>query len=135
MPTYIGRMQWVMIVAVAVGGAGGALARWAISGAINVHRPPGSLPLGTFVANMIGCVVLGFCYIAFQRSSLPPAVRSGITVGLLGALTTFSTYCLESYQLLESRSYGLAAANLLGSVVAGLIGVVFGTLIARAVGL
>jgi CrcB protein len=128
-------MQWLTIMAVAIGGAGGALARWAISSAINVHRPPGSFPLGTFVANMVGCLVLGFCYIAFDRSNLPPALRSGITVGLLGALTTFSTYCLESYQLLESKSYGLAAANLLGSVVVGLIGVVLGTLIARAIGL
>lgn len=126
--------RWTTIAAVALGGAAGALARWAISAAISARRAPGAFPLGTFTVNLIGCVALGFCYIALRQSGLRPEIKAAITVGLLGALTTFSTFCLESYQLLESRSYWYAAGNLAGSVIVGMIGLALGVVIAKTVG-
>ncbi len=122
------------IAAVAMGGAAGALARWAISAAINARRAPGGFPLGTLTVNLLGCVALGFCYIWLRQSGLRPEFKTAMTVGLLGAMTTFSTFCLESYTLMETRSYLYAAGNLVGSVVAGMLGLAVGMVIARAVG-
>jgi fluoride exporter len=53
-------------------------------------------------------------------------------MGFLGAYTTFSTLSLESYRLLEARSYALAAANLLGSMAAGLLALYGGVVVGRA---
>ena len=59
-------------------------------------------------------------------------VRSGLTIGLLGAYTTFSTLSYETYRLLEDGALGLAAANVLGSAAAGLCAVYLGVVAGRA---
>jgi CrcB protein len=59
-------------------------------------------------------------------------LRSALTIGLLGAHTTFSTLSYETYRLLEDGALGLAAANVLGSAAAGLVAVYLGILAGRA---
>jgi fluoride exporter len=66
------------------------------------------------------------------RVALAPWVRASLTIGFLGAYTTFSTLSLESYRLLEARSYALAGTNLIGSVAAGLIALYGGVVLGRA---
>ena len=121
---------WV-IVAVAVGGAAGALARYGLSRWIH-SSGTGGFPWGTLAANILGCLMIGFCYHWLgQRGS--PILRAGIMVGFIGALTTFSTYCLETMNLADSRQLLPAGLNIVGSVVAGLIAVYVGIVAAKMV--
>lgn len=131
----MGRMKHLPIIAaIALGGAIGAVARWAIS--MGVTKASGGMmfPLGTLVVNLFGCVAIGFCYIYFQQRGTPPMHRGFISVGLIGALTTFSTYTIESLDLVEKGLYSYAFFNVVGSVVLGLaaaiIGIVLGKLVA-----
>ena len=125
-------VQPSVIFAIALGGAAGALARFGIGQAVNALRPGAGFPIGTFVANMIGCVLIGFCYVWLgQRGAGTPAFRAGIQVGLIGALTTFSTYSLESLNLLAEREYAPALLNIMGSVVFGLLAAYLGIVIGR----
>lgn len=105
------------LLAVAAGGAIGASLRWLLAGAI--QRASGSaFPWGTFAVNAIGSFALGFLFVyLIERSTYGEIMRLLLTVGLLGAFTTFSTYSLESIRLLEQGALGLAAANVLGQVV------------------
>ena len=123
-----------VIAAVACGGAFGALARFGISQAVAGSRIGTAFPVATFIANMVGCLVIGFCFVWLgERGAGSPALRSGIQIGFLGALTTFSTYSLESLNLLVDRQYGYAAANILGSVVLGLAAAYLGIISGRAI--
>jgi CrcB protein len=67
-----------------------------------------------------------------ERLAVAPWVRASASIGFLGAYTTFSTLSLESYRLLEARSYSLAGANLLGSVAAGMLALYGGVVLGRA---
>jgi fluoride exporter len=119
------------MVAIAVAGALGTLARYGLEGVVS-RRAAGAFPWGTFVVNVSGSFVLGIVFTVLTERWLgAPWLRSALTIGLLGAYTTFSTLSLESYRLLEDRAYGLAAANLLGSMVAGLGAVYAGVVIGR----
>ena len=119
-----------MIAAVALGGAAGALLRWALAAGFQRFSSM-QFPLGTLAANLIGCFAAGLGYIWLVERAANPVLRMGLMVGLLGALTTFSTWNLESLLLLEQRRYGPAAVNLLGSLVLGLIAVALGMALAR----
>ena len=68
-----------------------------------------------------------------ERAILPVDICGPVMIGFIGAYTTFSTYMLESWGLVESGSYGPAIANLAGSVIIGLIAVAAGLAIGRAV--
>jgi fluoride exporter len=120
------------IVAIGIAGSLGALARYGLDGAVS-RRFPSHYPWGTFVVNMSGAFVLGFL-MTLMTEQLPTAswVRSALTIGLLGAYTTFSTLSYETYRLLEDGAVGLAAANMLGSAAAGLVAVYLGVVAARA---
>jgi len=105
------------LAAVAIGGAAGAVMRWLI--ASSVQRLAGtSFPWGTLMVNALGSFLLGFLFVwLLERSSSGELLRMAITVGFLGAFTTFSTYSLESIRLLQSGSFGLASANIIGQIV------------------
>jgi fluoride exporter len=120
------------VAAIAVAGALGALSRYGLEGFVS-RRLPGAFPWGTFVINISGAFVLGLVFtLATERWALAPWLRSAATIGFLGAYTTFSTLSLESYRLLETRSYALAGANLLGSVTAGVLALYGGVVLGRA---
>jgi len=118
-------------VAIGVAGALGALARYGVEGAI--ARRTTSFPWATFVVNVSGSFLLGLVVTLLgERVAVAPWVRSALAIGFLGAYTTFSTLSLESYRLLEARSYVLAGANLLGSVSTGLVALYGGVVLGRA---
>ena len=120
------------IVGIGFAGAAGALARYWLDGAIS--RRAGGFPWGTFVVNVTGSFLLGLVFTALaERTTVDPWVRSSLTIGFLGAYTTFSTLSLESYRLLEDGSYGLAFVNAVGSLAAGLLAVYAGVVLGRAV--
>lgn len=117
---------------IGVAGAAGALSRYALQGIVN-ERTLSAFPYGTFVVNVLGSFILGFLATAgFQRFAMNPSWRTALTVGFVGAFTTFSTLTYETLHLIEDGSFGLAAANAFGSLGAGLVAVWFGAVVGRA---
>ncbi len=119
------------VVAMALGGAAGALLRYGLSHLIQ-SLTTRSIPLGTFTVNIVGCLLLGFCFIWLDPGRASPPLRLGVQVGLLGAMTTFSTYSLETFGLLAEHRYPQAAAYALGSVAVGLAACYAGIVIGRS---
>jgi CrcB protein len=121
------------ILAIGVGGALGAIARYALGGA--VHRIiPGFFPYGTFVVNVLGCLLFGVIVgLAESRFVVGPTARAFLLVGVLGGFTTFSSYTFESFELLRSGQVVLATANILGQIVLGLLALWAGFAVGRAV--
>ncbi len=121
----------MQLVLVGLGGFAGAVLRWLVDGWVS-ERNPTAFPFGTLVINLTGSFLLGVLFAwVIERDVLPPDVRLPLMVGFLGAYTTFSTFMLESWRLVEEGAYGLAAANLVGSVVLGLVAVVGGLAVGR----
>jgi fluoride exporter len=122
----------VTIIGVAVAGALGALARYGLGGWLS-SRFPGAFPWETFIINISGSFVIGLLFVIFTERLMPhPVLRTSLMVGFVGAYTTFSTFSLETFRLIEDRAVGLAVANVFGSVTAGLVAVYLGIVIARA---
>ncbi len=119
------------LLLIALGGALGSVARFLLSTA--VLRITGTLfPLGTFVVNVIGCVLFGLIAgAAEQRVPMTPEMRRFLLVGILGGFTTFSSYAFESFGLLRDGQWAWASVNVAGQVVAGLIGMWGGYVIAN----
>lgn len=115
---------------VALGGAAGALLRWSLGAAIQA-RWGGDFPLGTWSVNLLGCLLIGALVGGSSRLELSPAARLLLVSGLLGALTTFSTFALEAIELARTR-LDLAALYLAASLIAGLTGVLAGDALAAA---
>ncbi|MDX8403562.1 MAG: fluoride efflux transporter CrcB [Mariprofundaceae bacterium] len=121
------------LVAVAIGGASGAVLRWLTAGAVQ-RWTGGSFPWGTFAVNALGSFLLGFLFVwLIERSTASELVRLALTVGMLGAFTTFSTYSLESIRLLQEGAYGLAAGNVIGQVAVCLLLTWLGIQLARTI--
>jgi fluoride exporter len=122
---------YVNILLIAIGGALGSVARYLLSSF--VLRASGTLfPLGTFVVNLVGCVVFGTIVgAATERFVLTPEARAFLLIGVLGGFTTFSSYAFESVALLRDGQFLAATVNIVGQVVAGLIGMWAGIFISR----
>jgi CrcB protein len=120
-----------LLLFVAVGGALGAVARYGLSGWVQ-SVSGGTFPWGTLVVNVLGCFLLGFVFRVLQLSALSPAFRGAVTVGFLGAFTTFSTFGLETVGLLQDGRWARAAAYAGGSVAIGVAAVVAGLWLATA---
>ena len=115
-----------------MGGAAGALLRYLVSGWAYALLGEG-FPWGTLSVNVIGSFFIGFLWRLFDQIAIAPNTRTLIFVGGLGAFTTFSTYGLESLNLLRSGQYKLGVLNMLGSNVLGILSVFLGFVAARAV--
>jgi CrcB protein len=121
-----------ILIAVAAGGALGALARYGLTSWI-YRWAPDSFPWGTFAVNMVGSLFLGIVLGLFDGAVPETPWRAFLTIGLAGAFTTFSTFSYENVLLLQDREYaravlymggsvaGAVSALLLGLVVAGLL--------------
>ena len=104
-------MPELTIVAIAVGGGCGSVARFLV--AREMGRLFGSfLPYGTLIVNVLGSLALGWLATVFlARPEINIALRLGIAVGFLGAFTTFSTFSFESVQLMLNGAVWRAALN------------------------
>ena len=120
-----------LLVWIALGGAFGALARYGLAGWVQ-DGTAGTFPWGTLVVNVLGCFLLGFAFRLLQLSALPPALRGAVTVGFLGAFTTFSTFSLEAVGLLQEERWARAVGYVGGSVALGLAALVAGLWFAAA---
>lgn len=123
----------IKIFAIASGGAIGALLRYAISN--GTHMLLGrAFPYGTLAVNVIGCMGMGLLYVLFlERLSMSPEWRAAMQIGLLGALTTFSTFSIETLLLLENGETQKAVLNILLSVLLCLAATWAGMLMGRQI--
>jgi fluoride exporter len=118
-------------LAVAVGGAAGALARYGLDAFIE-RRSFAVFPWSTLVINVSGCFVIGALIAALvDRHELPGWVRAGLVIGFLGGYTTFSTFAQETLDLVEAEHFAIALAYALGSLGAGVTAVYLGSLLGR----
>jgi fluoride exporter len=118
-----------VLIAVAAGGAVGALARWGLSAWIGRWAPV-SFPWATLAVNAAGCLFLGMVLRVVEGSAPGAAWRVFLTVGVAGGFTTFSTFSHESLLLLQERAYVRAALYMSGSMVLGICGLLLGLVIA-----
>jgi CrcB protein len=117
---------------IGVAGFFGSIARYVVSGAAS--RVDESFPWGTFVVNITGSFLLGFLVASFAHRYVVHAdLRIAVTVGFLGAYTTFSTLALESFEFAETKAWGWAIANVVLSLIAGLGAVWLGTLLGKRI--
>ncbi len=121
----------MQVLAVGVGGAVGALLRYAL----RELMPPladGRIPFATLAANVAGSFLLGFLAgVMLQRVSVSAEIRLGLTVGLLGAFTTFSTFSLETVDLMREGHWPFAILNVVLSVSGALLALWAGQELAR----
>ncbi len=114
------------LLAIALGGALGAVLRYALGTAIQA-RAYTALPVGVLTVNVLGCFAIGLLAAWGTASVLEREdVRAFLIVGLLGAFTTFSTYGLDTVRLAHADELALAAGNVALSNVLGLAGVWLG---------
>ena len=117
--------------AVAVGSALGGMLRYYLGGSV-LSRIAGEFPLATFVINITGSFIIGFFLtLVAERVSLGLHLRLAVSVGFVGAYTTFSTFEYETARLIEERHFMLALLNVVLSVVIGFIAVWGGIIAAR----
>ena len=118
-------------LAIAAGGALGALLRFWMSNGVYALLGRG-FPYGTLAVNVLGSLLMGFLYIVMvERSALGPEWRGFALVGLLGAFTTFSTFSMETLNLIQQAGYFKALVNMILSVVACVAACFLGVMLAR----
>ena len=107
----------LQVIAIAGGGAIGALLRFWVS--TGVYQLLGrGFPWGTLAVNVIGSFLMGLLFVLFlERSMVSAELRGAVLVGLLGAFTTFSTFSIETLALIEQADYLKALLNAVLSVV------------------
>lgn len=119
-------MSWQTFLAIGSGGFIGAVLRAYLNGVIS-HKVPHDLPFGTLGVNLIGSFLMGVLVAYFMYTTLFPLhVKSFLATGILGALTTYSTFAIESVLLLQGGHVWLAAVNMSLNV--------FGTVLMASIG-
>jgi CrcB protein len=106
----------VIVVGVALAGALGAPARYAVESLVRRVRP-GPFPFGTFLVNVSGSLALGIVVGLAERGTLDADARTVVGIGFLGAYTTFSTYAYETVRLAEDGERRRAARYAVASVL------------------
>ncbi|MGD2053893.1 MAG: fluoride efflux transporter CrcB [Gammaproteobacteria bacterium] len=121
------------LLLIAVGGAVGAVLRYGAS--ISVYSLLGrGFPYGTLFVNVSGSLLMGILSVLMlERFDIGPEWRAAILVGVLGSFTTFSTFSIETLNLLEQGDLMRAMANIVLSVLICLVAVWFGVLIGRQI--
>ena len=108
---------------VAIGGAIGTLLRY-LMGGLDYRFSGGVFPISTLVVNVTGSLAIGFLWGIVDRFNFSPNVRMFIFIGILGGYTTFSTFSLETFNLMRDGEYRIAFLNMFCSVILS-VGAVF----------
>lgn len=122
--------MWTYI-AIAVGGTLGCWARYGMTNLVQAIYGR-EFPYATMSINLLGSFLMGFLFIeTLERLTISPELRTGILTGGLGGFTTFSTFEMETFLLVEQGSFGKAALYVLLSVGLGFVGAFAGAYLAR----
>ncbi len=107
----------LQLAAIAGAGAVGALMRfWLVGWVYGLFGR--DFPYGTLAVNVIGCLAMGISFVLLvERLGSAPEWRALVMIGFLGAFTTFSTFSLETLQLIEGGELGRALANVVASLI------------------
>jgi len=120
-----------VVLAVASGGAAGALARFGVDSLIERHVDA-LFPWSTFAINVSGCFLNGLLVaLVVDALGAPSWAARGLIVGFLGAYTTYSTFGAETYESIELNHWGLALANVAASAAVGIGAVALGQALGR----
>jgi CrcB protein len=123
-------MEWSKIISIGLGGFVGAVGRYWLSGL--VQRFSDRFPVGTLSVNLLGSFLLGLLATLFlEKMIINQEIRLLILVGLLGAFTTYSTFSLETLNLLRVGEWQFAGLNILLTVSGTLIAVWIGVALAK----
>lgn len=107
---------------VALGGAIGSVARYKLSGLVLHHTEGWKFPLGTFLVNLVGCLVIGvLAGLAVKDDFFTAETRVFLFTGLCGGFTTFSAFGLETFYLLRRDELALAGCYVMLSLACGLL--------------
>ena len=122
-------LEFKTLIAIAIGGAVGSILR-AITVFYQTKYYPVDFPLGILIVNILGSLILGFVYFYISNFIVSENVRFLIITGFLGGLTTFSTFALDSYLLLNS-SLSLAILNTILNISGSIFAIFLGVKIAQ----
>ncbi|GMW06640.1 MAG: putative fluoride ion transporter CrcB [Nevskiales bacterium] len=117
-------MPWGVhpLVVVAAGGALGSASRYLLSGWVLHHTVSWRFPLGTFLVNVFGCLLIGvLAGLTVKEDFFSPETRLFLFVGILGGFTTFSAFGLETFYLLRRAELLVAGGYVLLSIAVGLL--------------
>lgn len=119
------------VIAVAVGGALGSVLRyWVSTGVYGLFGR--GFPYGTLVVNVAGCLAMGMLFVLLvERVSDNTVWRAGILIGVLGGFTTFSSFSIETFNLIEQGAVLKAVANMAASLFVCLGATWLGVILAR----
>lgn len=122
-----------VLAAIALGGATGASARYAVTAAL--PHGPGDFPLSTFLIDVTGCLLIGVLVVLLTEVLGRPhrLARPFFGVGLLGGYTTFSAYTWETLSLIDTGAVTVALVYLFGTLLAAVVAVQAGVVTTRAV--
>ena len=112
-------MNLGLLLSIGVGGFMGAILRFTLSSWVG-NATTSTFPWGTLSVNILGSFLIGFLFLYFQQINLSPTQKALFITGLLGALTTFSTFSLESVLLMQQSLYFKAFSNVLLNVLLSL---------------
>lgn len=108
-------MSFGLLFSVGIGGFIGAILRFMLSSWVQ-KATASSFPFGTLSVNVLGSFLIGFLILYFQHLNLSVYHKSLLITGLLGALTTFSTFSLDTVLLIQQAYYLKAFLNLVFNV-------------------
>jgi len=121
------------IAAIAVGGALGSVMRYAMSGWVGIMAGR-HFPYGTLAVNVLGSLAMGFLFVLFtERLSDNVIWRAGLLIGVLGGFTTFSSFSIETLNLIEQGDILKAFVNVIASVMLCLLATWIGVVVARSI--
>lgn len=121
-----GNGEGVRIIFLILFGAAGTLARYGLDGFIQYRVGP-VFPAGTLTINLLGCLLLGVIgQFGLNHISFSPDLRTGLTIGLMGGFTTFSTFGWDAVRMLEEGQWTKASLYVGSSVLGGLIAMMVG---------
>ncbi len=122
-------MQNILFIALA--GALGALCRYGLSGAVQ-RVAGGGFPFGTLLVNILGSALIGFIMqIGLSTDIIPRSLRIIVTIGFLGAFTTFSTFSYETVKFLEDGAWMPGILNIIANIGLCLLSTLLGMLLGR----
>ncbi|KAB8329971.1 fluoride efflux transporter CrcB [Scytonema tolypothrichoides VB-61278] len=120
------------LLAISLGAIPGALSRYYLT-LFFASRFGTTFPYGTFFINITGAFVMGFFITLTSKFGISQVVQLLVAVGFLGSYTTFSTYALDTSNLLQTKGYQTALLYWFGSPLLGFVSIELGILLARVI--